>query len=175
MISEYLLVLISIVSLLTNVSVQVVVFRCFPRLGLLKSEYFGFCAGLSSLFTISLKEFTAISLLNLIMYFSLSYCYFNFVNLGETARRVRILRELCDSVQGLSLQELLSRYNAKEIVERRIERLLNNGQIIFSNDRFYIGAPLMLWIAKIIMVMKLVILGRRYLDTVYQRNKDRDV
>lgn len=185
MVSGYLRVLISVLSLLINTSVQVVIFRCFPGWGLLKSEYWGFGAGFLSLstyefcnffnFTIPLKEFVAILVVNLITYFSLCYCYFNFVNLSETARRARILRELYDFPEGLSLQELLLRYNAKEIIERRIARLLNNGQIIFSNDRYYIGIPLMLWIAKIIMVMKLMILGRKDLDTVYQRNKEPDV
>lgn len=161
MFSEYLPVLVSVISLLINASVQVVVFRYFPKSGLLKSEYLGFGAGLGSLFIISFKEFTAISTVNLIMYFSFSYCYFNFVNLGETARRVRILRELYDSAQGLSLQELLLRYNGKEIIERRIDRLLHTGQIVFRNGRYYIGIPLMLLISRMIMAMKLVILGKR--------------
>lgn len=171
MLSGYSRVLISVLSLLINASVHVLIFRCFPGWGLLKSEYWGFAAGLLSLFihgfcnfcnlAIPPNEFVAILAVNLIAYFSLCYCYFNFVNLSETARRVRILRELYDFPEGLSLQQLLLRYNAKEIIERRIDRLLHSGQIVFINGRYYIGIPLMLFIARMIMAMKLVILGER--------------
>ena len=92
---------------------------------------------------------------------SLEYCYFNFINLGETARRIRILRELYDSKKGLSMAEILERYNAKNIVEKRLSRLINHGQIIDKNDKYYIGNPIMLLIARIIVTMKLILLGKK--------------
>lgn len=100
-------------------------------------------------------------MINLISYSALGSCFFNFVTLGETGRRIRILRELCDLKEGLSIDELISRYNAKEIVKRRISRLLEHGQIIFKNGRYYIGSPTVLFMAKFISPMKILLLGRK--------------
>ena len=91
----------------------------------------------------------------------MGYCYFNYINLGETARRIRILREIYDSKEGLSMEEILKRYNAKEIIERRIKRLLKNRQIIYKDGKYYIGKPIMLVIAKIIVIMKVILLGKK--------------
>lgn len=92
---------------------------------------------------------------------ALSYCYFVFINLGETARRIRILKEVLDAPEGLSLEEILRRYNANEIIERRLQRLLVNGQIIIRDDKYYIGKPLMLWMAKIVVAFKFILLGKK--------------
>ncbi len=164
-------VLNPVLGLISNVFVQVVSFRYVVRLGLLKSEVLGFLAGLLTVLTLELyflpaqstsgEDFVPILIVNFITYSSLGYCYFHFINLGETARRIRILRELYDSKEGLSMWEILQRYNAKDIAEVRINRLICNGQIIHRNGRYYIGNPIMLLIAKVIIMMKLIILGKR--------------
>lgn len=167
---SFLQVIIPIFGLVINVLMQIISFR-FSGLGLLRSILFGFVIGLFAVFAIELYLFFKISIVmkiflpvlttNLIMYSSLGYCYFHFINLGETARRVRMLRELYNSREGLSSEEILERYNAKSIVEMRINRLLNNNQIICKNDRYYIGNPTVLLMAKIILVMKIIILGKK--------------
>jgi hypothetical protein len=157
-----------VMGLLINVFTQVIIFRHTPSLGLLKSVYLGFVIGFVSIFVFeffiphptSTKDFIAILVTNLITYISLGYGYFHFINLGETARRIRILRELYESNDGFSLEELLVRYNAKEIIERRLSRLINNRQIIYKDERYYIANPTMLFITKIIVGMKSVILGK---------------
>ena len=105
-------------------------------------------------------EEISIIIANVIMYSALGYCYFNFINLGETARRIRILRELFDSENGLALEEILQRYNAGEMVQRRVDRLINNGQVIEKNGKYYVGKPILLIIAKFIVVMKLLFIGK---------------
>lgn len=107
------------------------------------------------------RSFTVNLITEIIIYAALSYCYFVFINLGETARRIRILREVFDAPEGLSLEEILRRYNAKEIIERRLQRLLANGQIIIEEDKYYIGKPLMLWMAKIVVAFKFILLGKK--------------
>jgi hypothetical protein len=162
----YLHILNPIIGLATNVLVQVVGFRFVPNLGLLKSVILGFVIGLLSLFFLESyifflkKEFLPTTAVNLFIYLSLGYCYFHFINLGETARRIRILRELYDSKRGLSMKEILERYNAGKVIEMRLERLLKNGQVVYKNSRYYIGKPIMLLITKILVLMKLIILGK---------------
>ncbi|MBI5042547.1 MAG: hypothetical protein HZC10_01655 [Nitrospirae bacterium] len=168
---SYLQVLNPVLGLMINVIVQVICSRFIQRLGLLKTVFLGFFVGMLSVLMIELYIFFATSAhftdffmmfaANFIAYASLGYCYFHFINLGETARRIRILGEIYDSKDGLSLEEILQRYNAKEIVEKRISRLLNNGQVILKNGRYYIGNPIMLMINRIIVAMKLMLLGKR--------------
>lgn len=167
---DYLQLVIPVMGLGVNVLTQVLVFRNFVKIGLLKSEYIGFLAGVLAAFLVELYVLhlqampvihsAAIFVSNLVIYSSLGYVYFHFVALGETARRIRILRELYDARDGLSLEQILQRYNAKEIFENRINRLIQNGQIILRKDSYYIGNPSMLLITRIIIIFKSVILGR---------------
>jgi len=168
---SYLQVINPIIGLAINVLVQVGCSRYIPSLALLKSVVLGFVSGLFSLlifefylsfsFSITTKDLLPILVTNCIIYALLGYCYFHFINLGETARRIRILRELCDSEKGLSLEELLERYNAKDMIDMRLRRLLDNGQIIYKDGRYFIGKPVMLLMAKIILLMKLIVLGKK--------------
>jgi hypothetical protein len=96
-------------------------------------------------------------------YLALTYWYiFGFYNLGESARRIRLLIELeAVGERGLSRTELLSLYNARMIVEARLGRMLASGQVIERNGRFVIGRPLMLYGARALVVLKLALLGAR--------------
>lgn len=146
-----------------NVTCQVFISRYINRFGLLKSIFVGFAVGAISLLAIELYSSNHISsvLVNIITYSALGYCYFHFVNLGETARRIRLIMELVDLESGLSVEEILQRYNAKEIVTRRLGRLIKNGQIICKNNRYYIGSPLMLLISRLILSLKIIILSKK--------------
>lgn len=153
--ASYWQIFIPVICLLLNVLTQVLLFRLSPGIGLLKSIYLGFSVGFIGII------FFGFYITNLIIYALLAYCYFHFVNLGETARRIRLLRELYDSKAGLTMEEILKQYNANEIITKRIHRLLNNGQILLKDDRYYIGNKVMLWITKTIVLAKLLILGKK--------------
>lgn len=163
-------IIIPLSAFMLNVVTQVVLLRLSKQVGLLKSIYYCFGLGLIALmvseiitaFSLSLQasEVLPIAIANLLIYFALGYCYFNFINLGETARRIRILRELYESDGGLSMEEILQRYNALEIVQRRIGRLIRSGQVIEKNGRFIVSKPILLMIAKVIVAMKLLFLGK---------------
>ncbi|MDR4503625.1 MAG: hypothetical protein MRK01_02390 [Candidatus Scalindua sp.] len=168
----FLLHIISpLLGLLLNSISQLFVCRYIAKCGLFKSVIVGFLCGLSGLFLIEVAYFTSRSVstlemvcqivVNLIAYVGLAYCYFNFINLGETARRIRIVRELFESQNGLSIEDLLERYNASNIIDLRLQRMISKGQIVYRNDRYYIGKPLMLLIAKTIIMLKLLLLGKR--------------
>lgn len=168
---EYLHVLNPPIGLAVNMGIQILSVRYVRTLTLLKSVIAGFLFGSISVIGIEWYIFFATPILvrdgvmllitNLLIYSALGYCYFHFINLGETARRIRILRELYDSPEGLSLNEILNRYNAKHIVDMRIRRLLHNGQIIEKDGRYCIGSPVMLFISKSIIMLKLIVLGKR--------------
>ncbi|MDD5072243.1 MAG: hypothetical protein PHX64_00305 [Candidatus Omnitrophica bacterium] len=150
-------IFIPFIGLAANVLVQISVFRFFPGTGLLRSVFLGFACGF--LVSILIRP-DLISASNIAIYVLSGYCYFHFVNMGETARRVRILIELKDARQGLSLREILERYNFKDVIERRIVRLVNNGQVICKGGKYYIGNSAMLAIAGFLAAVKHVIFGR---------------
>mgnify|MGYP001578416942 FL=1 len=168
----YLHVLTPIASLAINVITQVMSFRYSRSLGLLKAEYLGFAAGGVNIIVLDFYFFlisempannlTGVFITNLIIYSALGYCYFHFINLGETARRIRILSEIYDSGKaGLTMEEILQRYNAKEILEKRVSRLQNNKQIILKDGKYFIAGTAMLFMAKAIVMMKLILLGKK--------------
>lgn len=94
-------------------------------------------------------------------YLSLAYFYvFGFYNLGESARRIRLLIELYGAGErGLTLEELLAAYNARMIVEARLQRLLSGGQVVLRNGRYFVAHPHMLYGAKALVWLKRLYLG----------------
>ena len=148
-----------------NVLCQVACFRLVPRLGPLKSIVIGFAAGMVG--TVAADALVGGGLVagglltNIVIYAALGYGYFHFVNLGETARRIRLLRELNEAEDGLTLTDLLARYDADQIVRVRLARLLASGQIVLRDGRYFIGRPTVLLIARSIVALKGIVLGRR--------------
>ena len=160
-----------IFGLALNTICQICYCRYIKNANLLYSTFFGFIIGMFGLvsfeiyylnqLTLPFLEKISFLIVNFISYSASGYCYFHFINLGETARRIRLLRELSASNNGLSVDEILQRYNAKEIIDNRLARLLKNRQIIEKNNRYYIGNPTMFFMSKIILFLKLFILGKK--------------
>ena len=160
---SFFYVFVPIVSLAVNASSQILIARHASNSSLLKSVILGFMLGIMGLFIfeIVLLDRRASFIANTITYAALSYSYFAFVNLGETARRIRILRELANSEDGLTVKELIRLYNAKEIIEKRIRRLIKTGQVRYAGGRYYINKPVMLLASRIVVGMKLLILRKK--------------
>ena len=97
---------------------------------------------------------------NAVTFPALAFCYFQFFTLGETGRRMRLLMELWRSPAGLTEDELVGRYRGAEVATRRIERLIEWGQLVERDGRLYIGAPLMLRGAQMVVVLKRLVMGR---------------
>ena len=154
------------VGLLANVVFQ----TCWVRLrrtSVLRSVYAGFLFGaaLVCLLEVAARGGPSAELaggvtVNLIIYGLLSYDYFHFINLGVTGRRIRLVRELYEAPDGLTVTEILDRYNAKEMVQNRLGRLMRSGQVVLEDGRYRLGSPIMGTISRVILVMKKVVLGR---------------
>ena len=137
----------------------------------MRSIYVGFLAGLALLAAIEAAclawgprtpgDALASAAINVMTYGALSFGYFHFINLGETARRIRIIREITAAGRPLTREEILDSYNAEAIVGVRINRLLSTGQISFREGRYYLANPTILYMARIIVLMKLLVLGKR--------------
>lgn len=160
-----------IASFALNVFMQVASVKCFKGMGLLRSVFISFPCGfivnvllgayLYGSYGTGSPDAPGYLLASILTYACLGYCYFHFINMTETARRIRILTELQSAPAGLSMEEIMKRYSAGEIIEKRLSRLMNNGQIALVNDRFYAKNSSMAVITNIILFMKLIIFGKR--------------
>ena len=159
-------ILIPVVCFGFNILVQILVFKKVRTVTLLKSIFAGFFAGFLALLAGHFfcggwsVQGGGYFLANIMIYSLMGYCFFNFVCLGETSLRVHILTELASSVEGLTYRELQEKYNAKTIMEIRLRRLLANGQIVLKDEKYFIGKPVMLGMAKTIGIFKKLLFGR---------------
>ncbi len=114
-------------------------------------------AGLAA--ELSAGDLSGAFLANLATYVALGYGYIHFLNLGQTARRVRLLRELVDAGEPLSRAELLKRYSAADIVRVRLARLEEGGQVVRRDGQLFIGKPTVLAMARAVGLVKQLTLG----------------
>ncbi|HOW90205.1 MAG TPA: hypothetical protein PL037_07970 [Elusimicrobiales bacterium] len=149
--------LLPVWGLIANVVLQVAAARA--GMPLLRSVFAGFAAG--SVPVIWVSGLSPALPGDMLAYGCFGYCYFHFLNLGETARRIRLVRELFLSRGGLSEEGLLARYGSAEILSARIKRLTDNGQLVFRGGRYFIGRPAVLVMARIMTAMKLAVIGRK--------------
>lgn len=162
MMQEAVRFLTPLTALFINCCFFIVAFRAITRQDLLKSIVSGFVAGVIVLVLIDLLLGAGVwgTLEDIFVYCMLSYGYFHFVNLSESARRIRLLREMEEARLGLTEAQILGRYNAAEIVNRRLGRLLSTGQIKEQGGRLFIANPVMLISARIILFLKTFLLGK---------------
>ncbi len=154
-----------------NILAQIISFRCLPWLSLLKSIFVGFGFGLFSILILeyyaysylptSTVNYFAYFIIDFIIFSSLGYGFFLYVVICETAIRTRLLKEIYESKRELSLGEIHRRYNARKMVEMRVNRLVNSGQIICSGGKYYIGNNCMLLFAKMISTLRLIVFGKK--------------
>ncbi len=91
----------------------------------------------------------AASLYATLVFCLMSYTYFHFFNMSETARRIKMVIEIGKS-DGLPAAALKGRYNAGLMVDNRIERLKAAGQICEKDGKFRLNARLIYYAALIV-------------------------
>jgi hypothetical protein len=155
---------------LANIAVQILSYRAMDGRGqLLKSQIAGSVAGLVPLAALSLvgpgagatPEALGVLAADLLIYGAFCYVYFHWNNMGETARRIRLLRELAEAPGGLSEAALFARYPAREILERRLTRLIDGGQLIERDGCLYLAGGLVLHSARLTGFAKWIVFGGR--------------
>lgn len=99
----------------------------------------------------------------------LSFGYFNFVQLNISSLRVRIANEIFDSPEGLEPERLPELYNARRVVDERLDRLARGGQIDERGGRYYHRKSLVYAISLAMDACKRITLGRRVGETFRER------
>lgn len=87
----------------------------------------------------------------LLVYGGLAFSYFQTFAMTETARRIRILRELY-SRGRVTLRELESEYSGANMLAVRLERMVALNQLTQRQDRYWVKGRLLLGVGKIMEV-----------------------
>lgn len=93
----------------------------------------------------------------------LAYAYCDFLAYGEASVRARILDEVARAGDdGLTLANLLARYNVRVIMDLRFDRLAASGQIRLQGDRVVLGPNRLgqYVLAQVYRAMRRVLYGR---------------
>jgi hypothetical protein len=167
---DFLQVVVPVIALTINVIAQCAAALLRPRAGFVRSVLIGFGAGLISLWALSCliqfyrsdaaPEVAAILFVNTATYIALAFCFFNFLNLGKTSVRIRIFSELQQCRDGLTTDEIVALYNYREIVNLRLDRLLNSKQVTKRDGRYFLDGRLLWYLALAVRSAKRLLLGK---------------
>jgi hypothetical protein len=86
----------------------------------------------------------------LITYNALAYSYYHLLNMSETGRRIRILHEL-NLTGRLRYDELARRYGAEDMLDVRLERLVNMNQVTKHNGRYLLKSSVLYQIGILVL------------------------
>lgn len=145
-------------AMVINISTQILWVRIKGRFSYF-SIFLGFFVGLSILISAT----PAVE--QVIFYFSAGYVYFHYVNIGEASLRIRILQIVKAANGEAGENSILALYNANKILDARIERLLARGELEARADKYFLGRPKMIYVAKFFRFLKLVIM-KKQMETI---------
>jgi len=106
------------------------------------------------------REMAAIFLVDAPTYLALSYCSYSFVQLGQTSIRIRMYSEIASNPSGVSVDEMKREYDDKAVLEVRLQRLLESGDIILKNGRYFLGRRRFLHVSNLLFAAKRFLLGK---------------
>lgn len=168
---ELFQILVPFIMFGVSMVIQVLGCRYLTQLSLIKSVFLGYGIGLICLLSgellfllkevYELPEFLAVVATNFVIYSVFGYWYFIFITLLETAIRSRLLIELDKAKEGLSEGAILDKYNAHEVIEIRITRLIRNKQIINSGRKYYPGKSSLLLFGKFMEILHRIVPGEK--------------
>lgn len=78
-----------------------------------------------------------------IVYNLIGYCHFNIFNMGETARRIKILLEIMQR-KSILKEDLKKYYLFDKMVENRLKRLIDLKQIKQQENRYFLSGKILL-------------------------------
>ena len=163
-------ILFPLIATAMNVICQIVAFRFRRGAQYFRSIVEGFLAGAVAFAILevvfmpgwnSLREYMILALLvDAPIYLALSFLAYSFVQLGQTSIRIRMYAEIAAKPSGMSLEEMNKEYDDKALMRARIQRLIESGDIVKKDGRYFVGRKRFLYIANIVFAAKPILLGR---------------
>jgi hypothetical protein len=150
--------------------VHTIICRARGETAFLNGVFFGFVSGFAALailqvvllaaYGVEMESLALGLVVNPLFYCCLSYCYYNFVNLGHASIRIRIYAECLEHGGLVAQQDLAERYNVEKIQAARIRRLLEAGDIVPHGDGYRLGRVRLVPIAATVFFLKRFVLGK---------------
>ena len=169
MADSFLHVLLPVAGVIVDAIVQVVAYRFSHTVSLIKSVFAGCLAGLACLLALewlgwgasaaTVRDSWFLLGTNVITYSGLAVCYWTVIGLGLSLR-IRILDIVAGSESGLSLSEIEEQFDCRGLFRRRLNRLVQNGQILEENGRFFSVDSAFLATARLNAAVKRFLVGR---------------
>ena len=107
------------------------------------------------------KEIFATFFFSITTYNCLSYFYFHFFNLSETARRIHMLNEIYFRNNSLTVTNLKKIYSQEGMIYSRLNRLVDMNQIYKDeNEKYHMKSFFFLNIAKTLKILRMFIYYR---------------
>jgi hypothetical protein len=160
-----------IVALAINMAVQITAFRRRRGSHFFRSVVEGVCFGGLALLVIEALLIirgqtwgygvAVILLVSMPTYLALSYCYYSFVQLGQTSIRLRLYSEIASRESGVTIEEMEREYEQSSLTHMRLQRLIESGDIVEKDGRYLIGRRKLLLVANIIFAAKHLLLGKK--------------
>ncbi len=167
---SYCSLAVPLVALAINVIAQVLLLRA-RRSDFLRSIVEGCLIGGVALLVLNVsliawlarcrEGFVRFLLVNVPTYVALSYCYFGVVSLGETGIRIRIFAEIAKTPAGMSTEDIERLYSEGAFAAMRLRRLLEGGDIIERDGRYFVGKNMLVHAANFMFAAKRFLLGKK--------------
>lgn len=161
-----------LVAVAVNCVCQVLMVRARKGIGFLQSVIEGIFWGLltlmlgQSLITyfsgFNAHDLFVFFLVNIPIYFSLSYCYFGLINLGHTSIRIRLYAEISEAREGVPMVRIQSIYDEASFAKLRLSRRLESGDLIEKNGVLTVGKSRLVHASSFLSCIRLIIFGRKY-------------
>ena len=163
--AEWLLTAAPIIGLATNCLAHILCRKVFG----VRTGYALACGFLLGLFTtaavvaanvpvsISAADLAGLAATLTLTYFSLAFGFWAFLNLNMTSLRIRMLRELLHSEDGMARAELLARYSPEEFLRRRLARLERSGDLALSDGHYTLGSRKLLYVDYCLKFLRAVV------------------
>ena len=163
--ADWLTTFAPVIGIAVNVAVQVLVVHLTGRLAVAILE--GLASGLAATIAATFIALTAseagpaapVWLVAVATYLALSFCFWAFLNLNITSLRIRMLREILRSSDGISRSDLTARYSADEFLRRRLDRLAQGKQLSFTGDRWRLESRTLLLLAQFLAAVRFLVLS----------------
>jgi hypothetical protein len=163
-------ILCPLAAMAVNVIAQIAAYRLRRGSQFFRSIVEGFLAGAVALAILEfmlapvsgrLNDNVILGLLvNVPIYLALSYCFYNFVQLGQTSIRIRIYSEIAARPGGINVEQMRREYDDKALTEGRLRRLIESGDIVEREGRYYVGRNRLVGISTVIFGAKRFLLGK---------------
>lgn len=99
-------------------------------------------------------------LVDLPLYVCLAYGYANVVQLSQCSVRTRIYEEVCRYANGLPLWRLREIYNEANMIQTRLRRLMESGDLKLQDGIYRAGRRRLVWVANLVFATKRFVLGK---------------